>query len=222
MSTIVPVVQRIIRPRVSHDPMSFFTSGRSFRSICLHSEDLTNVAWVKIGVTIGSNAIANPVDGLVTADKLIEDGTTGAHVVSQGFVKDTNSRFYNFSGWLKADGRNTCQIRLHGASTANRVAADIDLSTGSISALTALGTYAGGKLSLTRYLNSWFRFSISALSNADTSFNAVVLMTNPAGTTSYTGVNPNGIYLFGAMVEANAIEAGDYVRTQATAVEQEV
>lgn len=222
MGIVNSVVQRLVYTRGSHGVLSRLTSGKTYRNICLYSEDLTNAAWIKTGTTIGANGIANPINGLVTADKLIEDGTTGAHGISQGFVKDTAQRFYNFSGLLKADGRNTCQIRVHSASSANRVSANIDLSTGSLSGFAAAGNFALGNASLTPYLNGWFRFSISGYSDTDPTLNAVLLMTNPAGTTSYVGSNPNGMYLFGAMLEANSSVAGEYVPTVASAVEQEV
>lgn len=222
MPVLVPVSQRILRQKVSHGPLAWFSSGRTYRNICLQSEDLTNASWTKSGTTVGANAVANPVNGLTTADKMIEDGTTGAHGISQGFTKSATSIFYNFSGWLKADGRNTCQVRIHSTSSANRVSANIDLSAGTISAITAAGNFAAGKVSLQSYPNGWFRFSISGLSDTDTTLNAVVLMTNPAGTTGYTGANPNGMYLFGAMLEPNTIDAGEYVATTTVPVEQEV
>ena len=80
------------------------------------SEDFTNVAWIKSGVTVTANAIAAP-DGNTTADKIEKtttDTTTPAQTVSTTagqtwvwsvFVKDDSS-----AGWLRLRSDNTGSV----------------------------------------------------------------------------------------------------------------
>lgn len=51
-----------------------------------YSNDFGNAAWTKTATTITSDSIANPWDGTVTVDKMLETGSTSSHRVTRAFT----------------------------------------------------------------------------------------------------------------------------------------
>jgi len=72
----------------------------------LRSEELDNASWSKVRCSIDSDSIANPLDGEMTADIVIEDNSAGTtHFLRQGFYFAENTQ-YTASAYFKPALRN--------------------------------------------------------------------------------------------------------------------
>lgn len=60
-----------------------FTSAPDIINFVAQSESLNTSPWSKNNTTVTENSIANPVDGLITANLIRDNNTTGAHFVNQ-------------------------------------------------------------------------------------------------------------------------------------------
>src|ERR1035437_3857672 len=102
----------------------------TLQNLLIYSEQFDNAAYtVKIGLTVTPNAIANPVNGSATADAIVEDGSTGIHVIGQPGPLNPGKR-YTSSVFVKAGTRNFAQIQTNGNIA---YLANVDLTTGVIS-----------------------------------------------------------------------------------------
>ncbi len=162
-------------------------------NLCLTSEDFKDANWARFNATISSNALTSP-KGDLTADKLVEDGTTNNHFTQDAFTLDGTSS-YSFSVFAKASGRTW--IKLDSASNGNWSAgAFFDLQNG------VVGTIDSGSAKIEDYGNGWYRCSISGQSNVATTGGAIIQLSTDGSTTNYAGDGTSGVYLWGGQIEA--------------------
>ncbi len=181
-------------------------------NLCLQAQDLATT-WVNTASTDTANATTAP-DGTSTADKLVEDGTTGVHYISQSFAKATSNLTYVFSVWVKAAERGFVRLRIMDvAGGSNGVRADIDLTAGTITSQTGLGAgFTVGTSAISSYGNGWYRASISCTSSTAATLALDVFLSNALGTVSYSGDGASGMYVWGAQLEQAAF-ASSYIPT---------
>lgn len=196
-------------PRFDYDPITLAAKGLLIEeqrvNLVLRSEEFGDVAWSKSGSSVTSNAIAAP-DGATTADKLVEDTSTGAHAASQ--FAPLASTAYVFSIFVKAGERTKIQFN-GGGFTGLGFVAIFDVSNGT------MVTNTGGRGSITPAGNGWYRCSVSF-----TTLNIVTiawLMVNGANSSSYTGDGTSGLYLWGAQYEVGSFITS-YIPTVASQV----
>ena len=187
--------------------------AKSTYNLLTYSEDISNAAYSKLAVSITANTTTAP-DGTVTADKMAEDATLSTHKIQQS-VNTTNTNPHCFSVYVKAAENTFCVILLQETVTFLRYSfVVVNLSAGTISATTDSGG-AASTASIAPVGGGWYRVSlVSTLGGVNPAMLAQVF--NGNGVTSYTGVAGNGIYIWGAQLEASPA-AGPYWATTTAA-----
>ena len=195
----------INEPRFDYDPVTLAAKGLLIEeqraNLLTYSEDFSNVIWTKTGSTVTSNATVSP-DGLTTADKAVEDTSTGTHNVFNAGAGAAGA--HTFSVWAKAAGRNWIVVRIEGVDTY------FNLSNGTI------GTIGAGiTASIQAFSNSWYRCAVTkTLAGAVA---CTYRLATDNNVSSYTGDGTSGVFLWGAQLEAGAF-ATSYIPTVASQV----
>jgi len=166
------------------------------------TQEFDNAGWTKAGSTITANATTSPDDTL-NADKLVEDSSTGQHRVQQA-VTTVSGTSYTYSVYLKAGERTVVTMRAIGTTTF--AACTINLTAGTISSVTGVGT-------ITNAGNGWYRVSVTGTADSTTSTCYVNLSD---GGINYTGNGSSGAFLWGAQL-SNSASVDPYVYNPAAA-----
>ena len=172
----------------------------------LQSETLNNAYWGKINVSITANAIANPLDGALTADLLTVTDPSGP--VEKTIVSDQTQAFtagtpYTISAYYKAGSVSSVFRILAYDGTALYTGGTIDLAT--------IGNSTAPYVSVG---NGWYRFSFTFTPANSTSVGFIYLVNYPFGVAANAGTN---VYVYGAQIEEGDI-ATDYIATTSAAV----
>ena len=175
-------------------------------NIALGSQQFdNNTYWGKTNSSISADVVVAP-DGSLTGDKAIENAALGEHSVSYYATQGANIT-ETFSVYAKAGERY--QIVL---SFSNFVNADsrvyFNLNTGTIFTTTYTKLdYSNVSGTITGVGNGWYRCSITATKAAYNTSNYVniLLYSNSAANTYYTGDGASGLYLWGAQLELGSV-----------------
>lgn len=179
------------------------------------SEDLSDVAWTKSGATVSANAATAP-DGATTADKIVEDSSSGGHSVRET-ISFTSGTTYTYSEFVKAAERSRVCLQIGSGGSAFPNVSNhrgfFDLATGTIylqgSSILSAAIHA--------YPNGWYRCEITATAQASASESVIAyLCADSGGTVSYAGNGASGLFVWGPQVEAGAI-ASSYIPTTTAA-----
>ena len=165
------------------------------------SQELDNAVWFATAATVSPNVTTAP-NGTTTADKLVEDTSTGIHTIVASSFNSTANSIYTFSFYAKASGRNIAVV-FDGAFIGSDMAS-FNLSTG---VATILLSFAGNSASMTDVGNGWYRCSYTQMANSSLTgtrgFNRIRLSNGTS--TSYTGDGTSGLFIWGAqLVEGTA------------------
>jgi hypothetical protein len=227
MPAIIPVVQRIIPPRVSHGVTARNSSGRFSTNLILQSEtfqttwSLVNIRAFGAGSVL--NATANPITGAATAEQIIEDTTLGQHRIVSGNVSGLSaSTPYFASIFAKPDTRTKIGVFFIDSSGTDGCLALFNLSTRQLISTSPSGAGALVATSITAYPNGFLRVGVCAtMNNSRTIGSMRVLLVNASDAVSYTGDNTSGLYIWGAML-SQGTQLPPYVGpTLTTALTQE-
>jgi hypothetical protein len=213
ITNYIPVLQTAAPgiPRFDHNPttgesLGLLIEGQS-TNLLTYSEQFDNAAWGKSNVTIGSNFLVAP-DGNITADKIQETAVTGFFGISVNPAA-AFSTTYTWSCYAKAGERNYLTLNF---SVLN-INGSFDLTTGT-------NTVTGGAGKAVSVGNGWWRLSVTVTTPASGT-NLLYLVTGVSSVsninTQYSGVAGNGIYIWGAQLEASAF-ASSYIPTVASQV----
>jgi len=169
-------------------------------------EDLTNAAWVKIGLTgVTGNFIFAPTRA-VAADKIIEDTGTSSHYVYQTLTIAAGSKV-SFSVHLKAAQRTRALVYVSAGTGdgADEFGADINLTTGAI-----LSNHVAGLGALTiaptvqSSYSGWHRVLFQGIADASsTTVSVIIRLADAGGNFTYTGDGTSGLYAWGAYADEN-------------------
>jgi len=169
-----------------------------------YSESLDNWTYTA-GVTVSANSIVSP-DGTLTADKVEETSTTGAHRKYE-YYAGLGAATYTWSIYTKAGERSWIIL-----DAADDIAGDFfcffNLSTGTV------GTLAAGCTgSIVNVGNGWFRCVVTRASNARPYFQ--VGTTTGDNISSFTGTAGSGAYFWGGQLEVGSF-ATSYISNLST------
>lgn len=189
-------------PRIEYDPITKVANGFLAEdarvNMTNYSSTFANSAWVKAGASIVPNQAVAP-DGTLTADKLVEDTTTGTHFASRT-ITVAASTAYTWSIFVKAAERTFALVQF--GSFANQVVSNvvyINLLTGAFTATDATRTR------IQALPNGWFRVSTTVTTTATgTAIVPSVYSSAVLGSSSYAGNGTSGIYIWGGSMELGA------------------
>jgi hypothetical protein len=182
---------------------------RQAQNLILQSNAFDNASWDgKFQASIGVNADIAP-DGTLTADRLIEDGTSNQHLVWQTTTPIlVPGRTYTQSVWAKT-GPTGRMLMVNASATSLQDYAWFNLATGvKGSSGNALISYNMKASSVYGWYRCWIVFVATAADTVQTRFN----LSNADGVISYQGDGTSYISLWGAQVEQSDAP-GDYYPT---------
>ena len=203
-------------PRFDHDPITGQSLGllieESRQNLLTYSEDFSNAVWIKSSSTIQQNLITAP-DGNTTADKLVENSSTGNKEVTQGSITFTSGTSLTFSCFVKAGERTLFRFAGTTGFFASGTNAYFNLSNGTVSSTTGGVTSA----SIIPYPNNWYRCVATMLPTSSGTGNVYITLVRSGTTSNYGGDGTSGIYIWGAQLELGSFPTS-YIPTTASTV----
>lgn len=203
-------------PRFDHDPVTGECKGLLIEearpNLLTYSEQFDNAVWGKTATSVTLNTTTAP-DGTVTADKLVEDTSTGGRVVIQSVSGIADSTTVTVSCFVKSAGRDWVALTVVDKSgTLNRVW--FNLTTGLQGSIN--GTVSA--FSVVALGNGWYRLAVSASSSTGAgSVQTRISIGSADNTASYAGDGTSGLYLWGAQLEVGSFPTS-YIATTTSQV----
>jgi hypothetical protein len=173
-----------------------------------YSEQFDNAVWTKSQSSITANTVIAP-DGTLTGDKLIADSTSNFHVAFRTFAF-TSGTAYSFSTFAKAGEYQYITLTAGNTGTFP-VRVTFDLVAGVVSSTVA------GVGSIQPVGNGWFRCVVVGTAAATASTGCIIAVSSTGSYVTYTGNGYDGIYIWGAQLEAGAFPTS-YIQTVASQV----
>ena len=175
-------------------------------NLLVRSEEFDNASWAKVNVTTTANTTTAP-NGTITADSVTPNTATSLFYTQQN-VTTTASTTYTWSVYVKANGFSWVFLDAFDGSNHRTW---FDLTNG------VIGTVEAGNTStITPVGNNWYRCTLTRSSAGGSTSYAVAIV---AGNNSLngTGNSSNGIYLWGAQLEAGSGPPTSYIPTTTAA-----
>jgi hypothetical protein len=173
-------------------------------NLVTYSEDFTNAAWVKTGITVTANSSTAP-DGSMTADLLTSNGSG----TNRARFSTAVSGAHSYSIFAKAGTGSFIQI-LDGASV--NYFANFDIGAGVVGGKGSLVTS-----SISDVGNGWYRCTMSTDGSvAGVNFN-IYIVDNASAAYGSSSTSPDTVYVYGAQLEAGSFPTSYIPTSGATA-----
>jgi hypothetical protein len=181
-------------------------------NLLLRSEEFESDAWVKFNSTISTNTTTAP-NGIITADKLVENANNSTHFAAQTVNVAANAIF-TYSIFAKSAERNIIYFGgLGRMPNSNEGFVWFDLNLGLV--LSSTGGFTG---SIEPINNGWFRISVTSVASPTSTQREFRIGCSIADNIqAYQGNGTSGIYLWGAQLEAGS-NATSYIPTTSASV----
>jgi|DEB0MinimDraft_6_1074348.scaffolds.fasta_scaffold04104_3 hypothetical protein len=208
-------------PRFDHDPTTNASLGllveESRTNEIPYSEDFTTWGLFDTGDTLTSSALTSP-DGTLTGTLFAPDNTSGLHIVRQSYTFQGGTT-YTLSVFVKEGGRRYMHLAAGGSALGfpsyDYRRGIFDLQTGSVNS-----TPLNGFADIKPFSNGWYRCSITITPPAGGAANFDLYhadTTTPTINTVTDGNGTDGIYIWGAQLEAGAFPTS-YIPTSGSTV----
>lgn len=200
--------------RFEYDPTDGQSEGilveSQFQELLTYTEDLTNAAYTKSNLTIGSNAAISP-DGTLTADLCTESDDSSGQDHSLIVTSPTlSAATHTLSVFAKSAGRSHVQLQAYMGSIALNCQATYSLTDGSVSGLT---NATGSAESLG---NGWYRLKMHFTPTGSAVAGLYFRLCSDASTNNYTGNGYSGAIMWGANLTQSS-HAYSYLKADAAA-----
>jgi hypothetical protein len=190
------------------------TRSDNLENFLTYSEDFSNAAWSLSAATRTANQANDPINGTLTADKIIEDGTNANHIIYRtSTISVEAGENYRFSVYAKSNAASTSiSLRFNGSAFTASSDAHFDLPKGMIN-----GTAAWVTAQIDRVSTDWYRCTAWCTAVASGTLTCQIFLARPAGTISYQGDSTSSCFVWGAQL-AYAGSATAYLATTTTAM----
>lgn len=199
------------------------TATLALTNLLQRSEEFNLSNWHKNQLSVTAQDIANPINGLVTADKLLETIVNNQHFVDQHATTIDPTKIGTWSIYILGIGRSNFRLTIfNDTDTNHRFRAEFDLANRTVSDSAILGNGVFLKARMQPIgLAGWYRLSITGIpETTGVSTEGVRARVNVldalGGATSYVGDVTKGFYAFGGQYRLGS-NSGKYQQTPLSA-----
>jgi Phage T7 tail fibre protein len=210
ISNYVPALQTAASgvARFQHDPITEESLGLLIEeqraNLLTYSEQFDNNAvYGKLNMSVSANVAVAP-DGTLTADKLVDNTTSGNHQFSFGFTPAASTS-YTVSFHVKAAEILDCSFVTTGGGVGT-VSSTFSLSAGTMT----------GPGSIQPVGNGWYR-CIQVFTTTTTDPMTIRFRLRKSGSDAFVGDGFSGVFIWGGQLETGAF-ATSYIQTVASQV----
>lgn len=199
-----------VRIHGAHIP-HFQTRSNALNGLSL-PRTLSDASWTKEGSTISANSTTSP-NGIVDADKLVENSSTGSHLVSKQTSGINVNQNATMIFYAKKAERAYIYAVMSDASTSlgsNSVTQYFDIDTGAILGSATSGNGVFAEATIEDVGDGWFKCTLRGTVNGSGSSNlyAQVRLSTNGTSQSYTGDGSSGLYVWNMQVSAGTYNPG--------------
>lgn len=181
-------------------------------NLILRSQQLDNAYWLKSAVTISADAAVAP-DGTTTADKIVEDVSTGLHLI-ESTAETIADGVLTISQYAQQAGRSVILFLVSGGAAS--VYSFVNLAAGTAGAVTSEAGWSNSSISLQALAGGIWRIRLTSTKSGLATVAPKIYLTDN-GNPSYAGDGVSGVNAWGAQIEAGAV-ASSYIATVAARV----
>jgi hypothetical protein len=168
-------------------------------NLLLRSEEFDHATWTKTRASIVANAAANPLNGAMTADTLVENTEANSHDIRYAVTGLTIGETYTVSVYAKR-AAGTRNLRIQDSVLA-MLHAVWDLDAQAVSQ-----SNVGVALTPLPLTDGWARYAVTFVATAS-SFTLIAYLVSGANVINYTGDGASGIHLWGAQLNVGPLQA---------------
>jgi hypothetical protein len=183
----------------------------SSTNLITYSEDFSNSYWSKSGASVVDGFLSP--SGNLSAFNLIEDSSNSTHGIAATAIQTTSNLTYISSIFVKKSERNWIYYRTNiGSSFAYQW---FDLTNNIASS--SIGTF--DEAGVVEYSNDWVMCYVKKTETSGSGRQNQWFLSTDDLVQTYTGDGTSGVYIWGAMLEANSV-ASSYIPTSGSTVQR--